>query len=87
MRPQCFFIFHKRFTAFIVFINAQSVIKHSERYQVFEGMSISCIIIGPLEWCQIVFRALIVAGAEGAAAPFNFEQWVHAPVNFQPFYS
>ena len=30
-------------------------------------------------------RALVVAGAEGAAAPVNFEQRVHAPVNFQPF--
>ena len=27
-------------------------------------------------------RALVVAGA---AAPVNFEQRVHAPVNFQPF--
>ena len=27
-------------------------------------------------------RALIVAGAEGAAAPVDFEQLVHAPVNF-----
>ena len=32
-----------------------------------------------------LYRALIVAGAEGAAAPVNFEQQVHAPVNFQPF--
>ena len=31
------------------------------------------------------YRALIVAGAEGATAPINFEQRVHAPVNFQPF--
>ena len=30
-------------------------------------------------------RAVVVAGAEGAAAPVNFEQRVHAPVNFQPF--
>ena len=38
-------------------------------------------------WFAFVFyRAFVVADAEGAAAPFNFEQWVHAPVNFQPFY-
>ena len=30
-------------------------------------------------------RAVVVAGAEGAAAPVNFVQRVHAPVNFQPF--
>ena len=30
-------------------------------------------------------RVLVVVGAEGAAAPVNFEQWVHAPINFQPF--
>ena len=32
-----------------------------------------------------IIRALIVAGAEGATEPVNFEQRVHAPVNFQPF--
>ena len=31
-------------------------------------------------------RVLVVDGAEDAAAPFNFEQRVHAPVNFQPSY-
>ena len=30
----------------------------------------------------VLTRAPIVAGAEGAAAPVDFEQWVHAPVNF-----
>ena len=30
-------------------------------------------------------RAVVVAGAEGADAPVNFEQRVHAPLNFQPF--
>ena len=34
---------------------------------------------------QINVRALVVAGAEGAVAPVNFEQRVHAPINFQPF--
>ena len=34
---------------------------------------------------NIECRALVVAGAEGATAPVNFEQRVHAPVNFQPF--
>ena len=29
-----------------------------------------------------IHRALVVAGAEGAAAPVNFEHRVHAPVNF-----
>ena len=28
-----------------------------------------------------LIRAVVVAGAEGAAAPVNFEQRVHAPVN------
>ena len=27
------------------------------------------------------YRAVVVAGAEGATAPVNFEQRVHAPVN------
>ena len=31
------------------------------------------------------YRAVVVAGAEGADAPVNFEQRVHAPLNFQPF--
>ena len=35
-----------------------------------------------IAYLQYVIRALIVAGAEGAAAPVDFEQWVHAPVNF-----
>ena len=35
---------------------------------------------------HVMTRALVVAGAEGAAAPFNYEQRVHAPVNFQPFH-
>ena len=29
-----------------------------------------------------MLRALVSAGATGAAAPVNFGQWVHAPVNF-----
>ena len=33
------------------------------------------------------FRAVVVAGAEGADAPVNFEKRVHAPLNFQPFQS
>ena len=32
---------------------------------------------------SIVIRALVRAGATGAAAPINFWQRVHAPVNFQ----
>ena len=32
-------------------------------------------------------RAVVVAGVEGADAPVNFEQRVHATLNFQPFYS
>ena len=34
---------------------------------------------------EIENRAVVVAGAEGADAPVNFEQRVHAPLNFQPF--
>ena len=32
-----------------------------------------------------MFRAVVVVGAEGADASVNFEQRVHAPLNFQPF--
>ena len=32
-----------------------------------------------------LIKALIVAGAEGAAAPINFEHEVLSPFDFQPF--
>ena len=34
-------------------------------------------------WFAYIVRALVSAGATGAAAPINFGQRVHAPVNFQ----
>ena len=43
--------------------------------------------IGSVNIMSVVeFRALVSAGAKGAAAPVNFGQWVHAPVNFQAWY-